>query len=86
MKRRKVEAWTLIADDGTRVAASFESQDFGFVDQTERVVRLTPVDPLQRQKDAVVRAAVKLVAERLETNGDALVAAVERLQRKGRKK
>ncbi len=47
-----------------------------------RDMKLTKMVPYDAAKEAVVRAAVQLVKDRFETDGDNLYFAVERLERK----
>ena len=83
MKRRKVEAWASVWPDGVVKIHGHAINAKDCAAPHIKTVRLVEHDPA---RDAVVRAAVRLVKERFESSGDELVAAVEQLQCKGRKK
>jgi hypothetical protein len=84
-KGPKVEAWVVVTPRGDVCGVSSEAVARELVRNhgEGRVVRLVPADP---DREAVVRAAVKNAAH-LGTGAAALEirAAVEKLQRKGRK-
>lgn len=95
MKRKKVEAWAVVEFVTDKpVATHYVGSQWWRVGKEENAyrhvnpgmdLRLVRLVPFNGDAERVVRAAVKLVKERFETSGDALVAAVEKYQRKGRK-
>ncbi len=83
-RRKPVVAWVVPYADGNygvwrdRPYAKGIAETYG----SGRVVKLVEHSPTAA---AVVRAAVKLVAERFETSGDELVKAVERHLKAGKR-
>lgn len=68
-KTKRIEAWAWVRPDSTIISLhpdkddSRRNQPFMHQSNGYRLIRLTEADPLQQERDAVVRAAVRWVAQ-----------------------